>query len=40
MTNDEITLIKEIQKGEFESFTNLYEKYFKKVFTYILLKAN
>lgn len=40
MTSDEITLIKEIQKGEYESFTYLYEKYFKKVFTYILLKAN
>ena len=40
MNNQEITLIKEIQNWNIELFSDLYEKYFKKVYTYALLKNN
>ena len=40
MTNEDNIIIKEIQDGNYDLFTKIYEKYFKKIYTYLLIKSN
>ena len=40
MQKDEIDLIQKVQKGDLDSFTQLYESYFQKIYSFLLLKAN
>jgi len=39
MQKDEIDLILHVQKWDFDSFTPLYEKYFQKIYSFALIKA-
>ena len=40
MQNDEITLIEKVQQGDLDSFTPLYEAYFQRIYSFLLMKAN
>lgn len=40
MIKNEINLIKEIQQGNYDSFTSIYETYFSKIYTFLLIKSN
>jgi len=40
MDKEELQIIQQIQKGDFDLFTTLYDKYFKKIYTFLLLKSN
>ena len=40
MWNDEINLIQKVQQWDFDSFTPLYEMYFQKIYSFLLIKAN
>ena len=40
MQQDEIALIKQIQQWNLDSFTPLYEAYFQKIYSFLLIKAN
>lgn len=37
---DEFNLIQEVQSGNLDSFTPLYEMYFDKIYSFLLMKAN
>ena len=39
MSKDEIDLILQVQQWELDSFTPLYEKYFQKIYSFALIKA-
>ena len=40
MSKDEIDLIQEVQNGNLDSFTPLYDKYFQRIYSFLLIKAN
>lgn len=40
MFKDEMFLIQQVQNGNFDSFTPLYEEYFQKIYSFLLIKAN
>ena len=40
MLKDEIVLIQKVQQGDLDSFTPLYESYFQKIYSFLLVKAN
>ncbi len=40
MSKDEIELILQVQRWNLDSFTPLYEKYFQKIYSYALIKAD
>ena len=40
MSKDEINLIQQVQKWDFDSFTPLYEKYFQKIYSFALMKTD
>lgn len=40
MSKDEIVLIQQVQQWDLDSFTPLYESYFKKIYSFSLMKAN
>ena len=40
MSKDEIDLILQVQQWDLDSFASLYEKYFQKIYTFTLMKAN
>ena len=40
MQKDEIVLIQKVQQGDPDSFTPLYESYFQKIYSFLLVKAN
>ena len=40
MWTDEFNLIKNVQQWDFNSFTPLYEMYFQKIYSFLLIKAN
>ena len=40
MKKEELDLIKQVQQWDFDSFTPLYENYFKKVYSFLLMKAD
>jgi len=40
MVNDDYILIEEIQKWDFDLFIKLFNKYFKKIYSYLLLKSD
>ena len=40
MWKEEFDLIQEVQQGNLDSFTPLYEMYFQKVYSFLLMKAN
>jgi len=40
MSKDEIDLILQVQQWDLDSFTPLYEKYFQKIYSFALLKAD
>lgn len=40
MLKDEITLIKQVQQWDVDSFTPLYEEYFQRIYSFLLIKSN
>ena len=40
MTKDEIALIQQVQSGNLDSFTPLYDAYFQRIYSFLLMKAN
>lgn len=40
MTKDEIALIQQVQSGNLDSFTLLYDAYFQRIYSFLLMKAN
>lgn len=40
MSKDEIDLIQQLQQWDLDSFTPLYEKYFQKIYSFALMKAD
>jgi len=40
MSKDEIDLIQEVQNGNLDSFTPLYNAYFQRIYSFLLIKAN
>ena len=40
MTKDEITLIQQVQSWNLDSFTLLYDAYFQRIYSFLLMKAN
>lgn len=40
MHKDEIALIQEVQNGNLDSFTSLYNTYFQRIYSFLLMKAN
>lgn len=40
MWKEEFDLINEVQQGNLDSFTPLYEMYFQKIYSFLLIKAN
>ncbi len=40
MWKEEFDLIQEVQQGNLDSFTPLYEMYFQKIYSFLLMKAN
>ena len=40
MPKDEIDLIQEVQNGNLDSFTPLYDAYFQRIYSFLLIKAN
>ena len=40
MPKDEIDLIQQVQNGNLDSFTPLYETYFQRIYSFLLMKAN
>ena len=40
MHRDEIALIQEVQSGNLDSFTPLYDAYFQRIYSFLLMKAN
>ena len=40
MQKDEITLIKKVQEWDLDSFTPLYESYFQRIYSFLLIKSN
>ena len=40
MPKDEIDLIQQVQNGNLDSFTPLYESYFQRIYSFLLMKAN
>ena len=40
MPKDEIDLIQQVQSGNLDSFTPLYDAYFQRIYSFLLMKAN
>ena len=40
MWTEEFELIQDVQHGKLDSFTSLYERYFQKIYSFLLIKAN
>ena len=40
MHNDEIKLIQQVQNGDLDSFTHLYNSYFQRIYSFLLMKSN
>ena len=40
MNKDEIALIQQVQSGNLDSFTPLYDAYFQRIYSFLLMKAN
>ena len=40
MHNDEIKLIQQVQNGDLDSFTPLYNSYFQRIYSFLLMKSN
>ena len=40
MHKDEIALIQQVQSGNLDSFTPLYDAYFQRIYSFLLMKAN
>ena len=40
MPKDEIALIQKVQQGDLDSFTPLYESYFQRIYSFLLVKTN
>lgn len=40
MSKDEITLIRQVQQWNLDSFTPLYESYFQRIYSFLLMKAD
>ena len=40
MAKDEINLILQVQQWDLDSFTPLYERYFQKIYSFALIKAD
>lgn len=40
MHRDEIALIQQVQNGNLDSFTSLYDAYFQRIYSFLLMKAN
>ena len=40
MQKDEMVLIQKVQQGDLDSFTPLYEAYFQRIYSFLLIKAD
>jgi len=40
MIKNEITLVKEIQQGNYNAFTHIFETYYARIYTFLLIKSN